>query len=455
MTYSELLQITQSRETLLREETRHPDPDEIEVQSRWFAGYFPSEHLGNHGQKVKIISLGEWNRGAGPDFLRAAVEIDGEAHQGPIELDLDSRSWDLHGHSESTHFNDVILHIVLHDQGPTYFTRSSAHREIPRICLSPESVQEALGHPRISQALARPGACLTPLARMPDESIDSLLKEAALHRAEEKALHFEHHSEWQTPSQALWESFADCLGYSENRLSMRLLAQRLPIQSLKKHPAEEIEAILFGSAGFLSPALHEDAPDDSKDYLQSLWHHWWKHRDQYEFDRDRQLAWSTRATRPGNHPQRRLAALATIASDWSNIELLAKMKPPFSELASALESLPHIFWTHHHTLRSARKEKPLRIFGSSRVHEFFINTLFPLELPRSWDHFSKLRAGEPNQKVKRCCERLFGSLAKAKPHLDRAWKHQALLQVYRDFCLEDSSDCASCPFPMQLSQWNQ
>ena len=261
MTYSELLQITQSRETLLREETRHPDPDEIEVQSRWFAGYFPSEHLGNHGQKVKIISPGEWNRGAGPDFLRAAVEIDGEAHQGPIELDLDSRSCDLHGHSESTHFNDVILHIVLHDQGPAYFTRSSAHREIPRICLSPESVQEALGHPRISQALARPGACLTPLARMPDESIDSLLKEAALHRAEEKALRFEQHSEWQTPSQALWESFADCLGYSENRLSMRLLAQRLPIQSLKKHPAQEIEQS--------SSALPDSSPPRSMRMLRT------------------------------------------------------------------------------------------------------------------------------------------------------------------------------------------
>ncbi|MDA7888259.1 hypothetical protein N9A86_02605, partial [Akkermansiaceae bacterium] len=65
----------------------------------------------------------------------------------------------------------------------------------------------------------------------------------------------------------------------------------------------------------------------------------------------------------------------------------------------------------------------------------------------------KVRAEAPNQKVKRCCERLFGSLAPAKPHLKFAWQHQALLQIYQDFCLEDLSDCSDCPFPEQLATW--
>ncbi|MEJ6729976.1 MAG: DUF2851 family protein [Akkermansiaceae bacterium] len=452
MTYAELLRITLPTDQLC-EPTVAVLPDEIEVQSRWFAGYFSGEQIDNHGHQIKIISPGEWNRGAGPDFIGATVEIDGERHHGPIELDLNARNWDLHKHSENPSFDDVILHVVLHDDGPTYFTKTSSHREVPRVCLSEDSVDLALGRPRLAQALARPGICLTPLAQMSEDAVHSLLKEAALHRASQKASRYQQQGEWHSPAQALWEAIADSLGFSTNRLPMRLLAQRLPIATLKKFPPAEIEALLFGSAGFLAPSLHEGAPEDSRDYLEGLWKHWWKHRSEFEFAPERQLAWSTRATRPGNHPQRRLAALAAVACDWAKIERFAKSPSPFFELTEALSELSHPFWDFHHTLRSERTEKRLRIFGLSRINEFLINTLYPIELEHQWSSYAKLRASAPNQKVKRCCERLFGSLTKAKPHLNRAWKHQALMQIYLDFCLEDLSDCADCPFPAQLLQW--
>jgi hypothetical protein len=30
---------------------------------------------------------------------------------------------------------------------------------------------------------------------------------------------------------------------------------------------------------------------------------------------------------------------------------------------------------------------------------------------------------------------------------------QGLLQIYEDFCLQDNSDCAHCPFPEQMQKW--
>ena len=54
---------------------------------------------------------------------------------------------------------------------------------------------------------------------------------------------------------------------------------------------------------------------------------------------------------------------------------------------------------------------------------------------------------------KRCSIRLFGSQEAAQPWLSRLCHRQALLQVYQDFCLDDSSACHDCPFPEQLSQW--
>lgn len=455
MTYANLLEITAAPAGILAEDSRPltvANVDEIEIQSRWFAGHFSHHYSANHGQKIEIISPGEWNRGAGPDFINATVKIDGETHHGPIELDLDSRSWDLHGHSESEFFNDVILHIVLHDSGPTYFTRTQNNRDIPRIILSETEVNAALGRPRLSQALARPGQCLRPLAEMPEREVSALLQESAQHRARLKATRFEQTASLHGFSQSLWESLADALGFSANRLPMRLLAQRLPVKKLNQHTPEDREAIIFGTAGFLAPDLHETAPPDSQEWLEDLWTRWWKHRLDYEFPADRIPAWSTRATRPGNHPQRRLAALSTAAAQWGSLATLARKDPPFTQLSKTLTELTEPFWDHHHTLQSKRTAKPIKLLGKSRLEEFLINTLYPLNL-ENWDRFAAIRATAPNQKVKRCCERLFGSLTLAKPHLKFAWQHQALLQVYQDFCLEDLSDCNDCPFPAQLAQW--
>ncbi len=452
MTYPSLLKFTAAETNILAENQATPSFDELEVQSRWFSGYFSRDHLSNHGQKISIVSPGEWNHGAGPDFINATIEVDGESRHGPIELDLDSRNWELHGHNVSKHFNDIILHIVINDSGPTFFTRTSNHRDIPRIILSPATVRNALSRPRLTQALARPGRCLRPLAHMAVTDITSLLRESAKHRARLKAIRFERTVQLHGFSQALWEALADALGFSANRHPMRLLAQRLPIKKILKHTPEDIEAIIFGTAGFLSPNLHETAPYDSRDWLEDLWTRWWKHRPNYEFPVTRTPAWSTQATRPGNHPQRRLAALSTAARQWPSLSESARQPPTFKNFSKSLTALREPFWDHHHTLLSARTEKPIKLIGKSRLEEFLINTLYPLH-PENWAEFQKIRATAPNQKVKRSCERLFGSLAIAKPYLKFAWQQQALLQVYQDFCLEDFSNCTDCSFPEQLAQW--
>ncbi len=452
MTYPSLLKATANKTNILAENQATPSFDELEIQSRWFSGYFSRDHLSNHGQKISIISPGEWNHGAGPDFINATIEVDGERHHGPIELDLDSRNWERHGHNQSTAFNDLILHIVINDTGPTFFTRTSDHRDIPRIILSPAEVSTALDRPRLTQALARPGRCFRPLADMAIADITSLLRESVKYRAQLKAARFKGGVELHGFSQALWEALADALGYSANRHPMRLLAQRLPIKKLLQHNPEDLDAIIFGTAGFLSPNLHKTAPDDSREWLEVLWTRWWKHRSSYEFSTPRTPPWSTQATRPGNHPQRRLAALAAAARQWPSLSKSARQTPPFENLSKSLAALSEPFWNHHHTLLSARTERPIKLIGKPRLEEFLINTLYPLH-SETWAEFQKIRAGSPNQKVKRSCERLFGSLASAKPYLRFAWQQQALLQVYQDFCLEDLSNCTNCSFPEQLAQW--
>jgi hypothetical protein len=67
--------------------------------------------------------------------------------------------------------------------------------------------------------------------------------------------------------------------------------------------------------------------------------------------------------------------------------------------------------------------------------------------------YHQLRNSAANDRVKRCGIRLFGSSKASLPWMRRVCHHQALLQIYQDFCLEDFSGCHECPFPEQLAQW--
>ena len=432
--------------------------DEMEVQALWFSGLLPDRYRTIEGQDVTIISPGEWNRGAGPDFLRATIELDGEKRTGGLEIDLTSTNWELHGHANNAAFDDVILHLVLEDAGPTFFTRTNADRSVPRAVIPQPEVLAALGKPRLTQALARPGRCLHPLAQMDDEAVEQLLAQACRHRFSLKARRFERIERTHGFSQALWESLADCLGFSANRLPMRLLAQRLPIKVLRPLNPLTRQALLFGCAGFLLPELHQEAPPESQRWLETLWQEWWKLRPEFEFPPERRPKWHLGGSRPGNHPQRRLAALAAAAEHWPRLLKEAGGKPPFSLLKKSLISFTDSFWDNHYTLKSSPTARPQALLGKSRTEEFLINTLFPLALDspsarKAWEIFERRPAPSPNQKVKRCAERLFGTSTRSKPWLKLAWQQQGLLQIYQDFCLEDVSGCADCPFPEQLSNF--
>ncbi len=431
-----------------------PDlPAELELQALWFAGAFGRDFRDRRGNTVRIVQFGGWNRGAGPDFLHVVVETGGERREGSLEIDLRAGDWENHGHGADPAFGDTVLHVVFADSGPPSFTRTHRHHEVPRVLIPRSLLDEALQLPRRQIAIASPGRCVRPLAAMPEKAVRSLLEEAAAHRSAVKAARLLRTADAHSRDAALWQAAAETLGYRSNALAMRLLAQRIPLAALRENPAQT-EALLFGAAGFLSPELHEKAPPDTREHLRALWDIWWKARGRWESAHT--LPWKWHGQRPANHPHRRVAALAALAKDWPRFRKLALARPfgPKAVLAY-LGGLSDPFWTHRHTLASAAKAKPIALFGKSQAIELLANHLHPLALHEGDDFaaYLKLPAGARNEKVRRCAIRLFGSEKNAAPWLKKAAHHQALLQIYHDFCLEDTSDCADCPFPEQLAQW--
>mgnify|MGYP000362622767 CR=1 FL=1 len=457
--YSELLENLSSPVGQVREHaplSAYKLPDELHLQALWFAGQMGREFETVDGKQVRVVQFGHWNHAAGPDFLQTAVEINGELLAGPLELDHRASDWEAHGHAVNEAFNDVVLHVVFEAEKSNHYTRTAEHREVPRVCISNNLLRKAMDLPLIDVADAHPGRCFQPLANMDALHIESLMLGAARHRVQIKLRRRIRTIDVSGEDEWLWQAIAETMGYRPNKLAMTLLAQRLPMSRLRKNP-DEAEAIIFGAAGFLSAEIHEQAAADSRDYLRGLWENWWRVRDDYEPAPERAIPWKLSGIRPVNHPQRRLACLAGIVMRWKEFSRACLTKSGAEPLTEFFSNLKHEYWNHHYTLKSKRTDNELALIGTDRIHDFQINHLLPAKLAAdqsaAWEFYQKLPASAVSEKVDKASIRLFGDTPKRKTYLKKAWQHQALLQIYQDFCLRDVSDCQNCPFPEQLEQW--
>jgi hypothetical protein len=456
MTYGFLLESVWHPPLVFDDVSNKKLPTEIELQALWFSGGLGREFRTTSGQLVKVIQFGEWNRGSGPDFHQVSVEIGGVVHQGALELDPTSAAWDSHGHATNPAFNHVVLHVVFQSDFRKTFIRTSEHREVPQVVISEMQLADAMNLPQRDVAIAHPGRCIHPLKGISKVGLERLMDESAMHRANLKASRFLRIVEAHGRDEALFQVTAETLGYRSNTLAMRLLAQRASLRLLRDQ-TQSAEAILFGTAGFLSPNLHQQAPEGTRVYLRGLWDDWWKSRVYFEVSGVRQIPWRMNGQRPVNHPHRRVGALSALVAAWPEYRKVAFARP-FSAKAvlDFLAKLEHPFWNVHHTLTSLPSARKIAPMGRSHGMELLANHLIPLALVEggmSFDSYRQLRHSTTNEKVKRCGLRLFGSEQAATPWSRRLSHHQALLQIYQDFCLEDFSQCERCPFPEQLSQW--
>src|ERR1700737_5195036 len=62
---------------------------ELEWQALWYSGAFGTTFRSTDGALVEIIQFGFWNRESGPDFVHAAIRIDGNRTlEGDVEGDM-------------------------------------------------------------------------------------------------------------------------------------------------------------------------------------------------------------------------------------------------------------------------------------------------------------------------------------------------------------------------------
>ena len=456
--YAQMRDMTRVRERALFVSPRIPS--ELELQARWFAGDFGKHFVSTGGNQIDIIQFGTWNREAGPDFRDAAIRINGgEPIPGCVEIDLLDRSWETHGHATNPAFEATVLHVFVERSDRAFFTRTQSNRNVPQVCIDPATLPEAFN---ANVPLARPGRCQAPLKNLPEERVCSMLEAAAQFRLQQKANRIRNKIDAHGRDETLFQEIAAALGYKENKLPFTLLAQRLPLRLLREN-VRDCEALLFGEAGFLETPDLDVYKKSAREYVRQLWDGWWPHRDELQRFILPVNTWRLSSTRPVNHPQRRLAALAILARDWSRLQR-ASGKSSGAVANDFFGVLQHPFWNFHYTLTSKASPKKMALIGDSRVADILANVLFPFWMAhdadaltspgtRLWAEYTKLPAQLSNKRLETAATRLFGNDLRRKEFLKTVANQQGLLQIYEDFCMQDNSDCAQCPFPEQMAKW--
>ncbi|MGH7935385.1 MAG: DUF2851 family protein, partial [Chthoniobacterales bacterium] len=394
----------------IRERTLLPLPrnfSELELQARWFAGDFGKTFTGTAGEAIEIVQFGTWNRAAGPDFSDASIRIDGGAVvRGSIEFDLADQNWETHSHGTNPAFDDTVLHVFVQSGTRDFFSRTSAHRNVLQVKVDPATLPAASAS---NLPLARPGRCHAPLRDLPEEKVNGILDAAAQFRLTRKTQRLQRLTETHGRDEMLFQELATSLGYKQNKLPFTLLAQRLPLAMLRALP-NDIEAILFGVAGFLETSDLAKFRPETRPYLRGLWDKWWPHRAELQRLVLPPRTWRLAGTRPLNHPQRRLGALAILVADWPRLRS-SLGKSDLAATRKFLLSRAHPYWNFHYTLSSAAASAEMALIGESRITEIFANVVLPFRQTCAhevWPEYVKLPARLTNRRIETGAARLFG-----------------------------------------------
>jgi hypothetical protein len=113
------------------------------------------------------------------------------------------------------------------------------------------------------------------------------------------------------------------------------------------------------------------------------------------------------------------------------------------------------FWEKHATLTGAPLRSPCRLIGEERVHDILINVFWPMILPED-PEAARRALGEmsaaSNGAARIATQRTLISTLTAR-QLREALVQQGLLQIFRDYCLTDCSQCRDCTFPELVKKW--
>lgn len=373
------------------------------------------EQFTTDGKKVEILSVGEHNRDAGPDYSHARIRIDGHEWVGNIEIHVCASDWTKHHHHLDKAYDNIILHVVRTADKPIYNSKGEL---VPQCELNYPSDKDYLSAlfesaQRMDSAIARIG-CAEQLLHDPRLLTEGWRKTLLCKRLECKRASITRLLEITKGSweHALYISLARNFGFHTNSVPFEELAINTPLSCLQKHRNSlfQLTALLLGQAGLVQE------PELQKEYdflrvkfgLTPLEGSIWKHA----------------RLRPQNSPELRIRQFAQLMHQSEN--LLSKILD-----TDDLKELEVLFAVPQ--------------MGKSSVDILLINTVIPYKYAYALHQNNPVKAEQ--------AMRLMEKIPAENNTIVRQWRvlgqevknaadTQALLHLYQNYC--QHHECINC-----------
>lgn len=397
------------------------------------------------GEKLQIINTGRHNHDAGPDFEGAKIRLENTLWVGNVEIHIRSSDWVRHQHHLDRTYDNVILHVVAEHDLPVYRTDGT---EIPVVKIS-DRIPE---HIFTNYQQMMNEMCWIPCEKMfnlkSPELLKTWLSRLLVERMEYRtrqigALLQEFKGSWDD---AFYISLAVNFGFKINALPFEMLARSLPRQLYGKYKDNlfQIEALIFGQAGFLNERRKESYPAQ----LHIEYSFLKKKHSLQPIDR---FLWKFMRSRPGNFPTVRLAQFAALMSGSPHLFSKIIYEADLSEIESSFSNLPvNEYWKDHWHFEE--KSKPGSIFiGEESVSNLLINTIavFLFAYGTKTDSAKHIDKGiEILENLKAENNKIIRKFKKTGFQAECALDSQALLQLKKYYC--DQKKCLSCGVGIQL-----
>jgi len=398
------------------------------------------------GENIEIYSAGLHNTDSGPDFQNSRIRIGDTLWAGNVEVHVPSSDWHKHNHTTDNAYNNVILHVVYRDDKPVVLANG---RRLPTLELqnriSPELYNRFHSLVYDNQTII---PCEGTIGTVDEFTRRSWLTRVLIERLEKRseaviaALNL-NRGDWE---ETFYQVLAANFGFKTNALPFELLAKSLPQNILAKHKNSpmQIEALVFGQAGFLEGELTDEYPQLLKKEYDFL-------RKKYNLTPVENHLWKFLRMRPQNFPTIRLAQFAALVVKSNHLFSKVLDIKEIKDLRNLFtQTNINTYWDDHY--RFDVQSKPMvKNLGQSSVDILLLNTialfLFSygrhLQLQYYIDRSLKLLENLPAEQ-----NNIIADFDVLGVKINTAFESQALLELRNNYC--NFKKCLQCGIGIKI-----
>jgi hypothetical protein len=396
--------------------------------------------LTTDGAELEVLSAGLHNSDSGPDFHNARVRIGDTIWAGNVEVHLSSSDWQKHGHTADNAYNNVILHVVYRDDAPLILPNG---RLVPTLELQnriPDDLYQRYHNLIFGNQTIIP--CEASIGSVDSLTLHNWLTRVLVERLEKRsstvisALN-KNRGDWE---ETFYQFLAANFGFKTNAVPFELLAKSLPQGILAKHKNNplQIEALIFGQAGFLKDDLADEYPLKLKKEYEFL-------QKKYQLVPVENHLWKFMRLRPQNFPTIRLAQFAGLVVNSNHLfSKLLEIKDVkgLRDMFAGVKVNP--YWENHYRF-GVESPPSSKNIGQASVDVLLLNTLalflFSYGKQHQMQHFINrslaLLEFLPNENNK-----IVEDFSNLGVKIKTAFESQALLELKNYYC--DHKKCLHC-----------